>query len=113
MDGFDTKERRSVDCTRLQTLTILGDEIPSEAFNYGVNSHQIKLRLNSALIFTVTATSEGLFVPLEGCLCHLGCDYHRIALVLGTILRTIDCVYLQLPGGNSTLAELKASQSEQ
>jgi len=40
-------------------------------------------------------------------------DYHRIALVLGTILRTIDCVYLQLPGGNPPLAELKASQSEQ
>ena len=40
-------------------------------------------------------------------------DYHRIALVGGTILRTIDCVYLQLPGGNPPLAELKASQSEQ
>jgi len=40
-------------------------------------------------------------------------DYHHIALVLGTILRTMDCEYLQLPGGNPTLAELKASQSEQ
>jgi len=40
-------------------------------------------------------------------------DYHRIALVLGTILRTIDCVYLQLPGGNPPLAELQALQSEQ
>jgi hypothetical protein len=40
-------------------------------------------------------------------------DYQRIALVLGTILRTIDCVYLLLPGGNPTLAELKTSQSEQ
>jgi hypothetical protein len=40
-------------------------------------------------------------------------DYHRIALVFGTILRTIDCVYLQLPDGNPPLAELKASQSEQ
>ena len=39
--------------------------------------------------------------------------YHRIALILETILRTIDCVYLQLPGGNPPLAELKASQSEQ
>jgi len=53
-------------------VTILGDEIPSKAFNYGANCHQIKLRLNSALIFTVTATSEGLFAPLEGCLCLLG-----------------------------------------
>jgi hypothetical protein len=40
-------------------------------------------------------------------------DYHRIALVLGTILQTIDWVYLQLPGGNPPLAELKASQREQ
>jgi hypothetical protein len=40
-------------------------------------------------------------------------DYHRIALVIGTILQTIDGVYLQLPGGNPDLAELKASQREQ
>jgi len=53
-------------------MTILEDEIPSKASNYGVNCHLIQLRLNSALIFTVTATSEGLFAPLEGCLCLLG-----------------------------------------
>jgi hypothetical protein len=40
-------------------------------------------------------------------------NYHPIALVLGTILSTIDCVYLQLPDGNPALAELNASQSEQ
>jgi len=40
-------------------------------------------------------------------------NYHRIAHVLGTILRTIDCVYLQHPGGNPPLAELKASHIEQ
>ena len=40
-------------------------------------------------------------------------DYHRIVLVLGTILRTINCVYLQLSGGNPSLAELQAFQSEQ
>jgi hypothetical protein len=40
-------------------------------------------------------------------------DYHRVALFLGTILQTIVGVYLQLPNGNSPLAELKASQSEQ
>jgi len=34
--------------------------------------------------------------------------YHWIALVLGTILRTIGCVYLQLPVANPLLAELKA-----
>jgi len=40
-------------------------------------------------------------------------NYHRVALVLGTIHRTIDCVYLQLPGANPPLAELKALQMEQ
>jgi len=30
------------------------------------------IRLNSPLIFMVTAMSEGLFAPLEGCLCPLG-----------------------------------------
>jgi len=40
-------------------------------------------------------------------------DYYCIALILVTILRTIDCVYLQLPLGNPRLAELKALQSEQ
>ena len=48
-------------------MTILGDEISPTAFNYGVNCHQIQQIFNSALIFTVTATSEGLFAPLEGC----------------------------------------------
>jgi hypothetical protein len=40
-------------------------------------------------------------------------DYHHIALILGTILLTFDCVYLQLPGGNPHLAELKALESKQ
>jgi hypothetical protein len=40
-------------------------------------------------------------------------DYHRITLVLGKILRTIHCEYLQLPDLNPRLAELKALQSEQ
>jgi hypothetical protein len=40
-------------------------------------------------------------------------DYGGIALILGTILRMIDCVYLQLPGGNPPFAELKAMQSVQ
>jgi len=44
---------------------------------------------------------------------HSWRDYHRLALNLGTVLRTINCVYLQLPDGNPRLAELKASQSEQ
>jgi len=68
----DNKGRRSVDRARLYTLTILGDEIPSKAFHYGVNCHQINLRLSSGLLFTVTATSEGLLSPLEGCLSLLG-----------------------------------------
>jgi len=37
-----------------------------------MHCHQIKLRLNSALIFTVTAMSEDLFEPLEGSLYLLG-----------------------------------------
>ena len=45
------------------------------------------------------------------CWCSLR-DYHSIALVLGTILRTIDCVYLQLPDGNHPLTELQALQCE-
>jgi hypothetical protein len=53
-------------------MTILGDEIPSKVYNSGVNCHQIKLRLTSALKFTVTAMSEGLFAALEGCFCLLG-----------------------------------------
>jgi hypothetical protein len=44
---------------------------------------------------------------------HSWLNSHSIALVLSTILRTIDCVYLQLPDANPPLAELKASQSEQ
>jgi hypothetical protein len=40
-------------------------------------------------------------------------DYDSIERVLGTILQTIDCVYLQLSGGNPPLAELNASPSEQ
>jgi len=34
-------------------------------------------------------------------------DYHNVALVLGTIVRSIDCVQLQLPSGNLPLVELK------
>jgi hypothetical protein len=68
MGGFDTSGRLSVDRARLLTMTILGDKIPSKAFNDGVNCHQIILSLYSALIFTVTATSEGVFALLDGCL---------------------------------------------
>jgi hypothetical protein len=65
------KGRRSVNCARLQTVTIFGDKIPWEAFNYGVHCHQIKLGINSALIFTVRAMSDGLFTLLEGYSCLL------------------------------------------
>jgi hypothetical protein len=46
--------------------------IPSQASKYGVNCDHIKLRLNSALVFAVTAKSEGQLAPHEGCLCHYG-----------------------------------------
>jgi len=39
--------------------------------------------------------------------------YHRIALVGGTILPTIICVYHQLCGENPSLAEIKLSQCEE
>jgi hypothetical protein len=41
------------------------------------------------------------------------CNFDSVALILGTILWTIDLVYLQLPAGNPLMAELRASQSEQ
>jgi hypothetical protein len=41
------------------------------------------------------------------------CDYDRIALVIGIVLRMIQCVNFQLPGVNSPLAELNAVQCEQ
>jgi len=47
-----------------------------------VHCHQIKVRFNSALVFTVTATSEGLFAPLEGSLFVLG----AIIIVLNLFL---------------------------
>jgi hypothetical protein len=62
----------TLDSKSLWPVTILGEEIPSKAFNYGVHCHQIQLGLNSALIFSVTAMSKGLFAPLEGSLCLLG-----------------------------------------
>jgi hypothetical protein len=61
---------------------ILGDEIPSKAFNYGVHCQQIELRLNSGLIFTFTATSEGQFALLEGSLCLLGAIFTVLHLFM-------------------------------
>jgi hypothetical protein len=46
MEGFRKNGRRSVDRARLYTLTILGDDIPSNAFNYEVNCDLIKLKLH-------------------------------------------------------------------
>jgi len=69
--GRDSKEQAgavytALDSNSLSPEMILRDEIPSKAFNYRVNCHQIELRLTPALIFSVTATSEGLFAPVEG-----------------------------------------------
>jgi hypothetical protein len=82
LGGFDKKGRSSVDCSRFSTMTILGNKIPSKSFNSGVNCNKIKLRLSSALLFTVTATCEGLFSPLEECFIHLG----TIIIVLHSFL---------------------------
>jgi hypothetical protein len=70
--GVDKEGRHCVACTRLQAVTIIGDEIRWKEFNYSVNSHLINLRSNSSLIFTVKATSDGHIALLEGCLCF--CD---------------------------------------
>jgi hypothetical protein len=75
--GRDSKKQGGavypmLDYESLSPVTIPGDEILWKAFNYGVHCHWLKLRLNSVLIFTVTATSEGLFAPLEGSLSCLG-----------------------------------------
>jgi len=72
----------ALDYKSLSRVTILGDEITWIAFNYGVYCHQIKLRLNSASIFTVTAKSEGLYAPLERSLRLLG----SILIVLHSFL---------------------------
>ena len=109
MEGFDKNWRRSGDRASLQTLTILRYEIPWKAVNYGVNWHQSILSIEIhcySNVWRSICTAWRVLMPSW-------CDYHSIALVLGKILRTIDCVYLQLPGGNSHLAELKVSQSEQ
>jgi hypothetical protein len=41
------------------------------------------------------------------------CNYHRIALIFGTLLQIIIFVYLQLNGGNLPYAVLKVLKSEQ
>jgi len=86
--------------------------IPSTAFNYGVNCHQIKLRLNWALIFTVTATSEGSFAPVEGCLCHLGTIIIVVHLFLAQNFKPSIVYIFSFLVGIPLLAVLEASQSE-
>jgi len=115
--GRDSKQIRDavhtvLDPTILSPMRILRDEIPSKEFNYAVNRPQIILRLNSTLIFSVTATSEGPFPPLEGSLCLIG----PIIIVLHLFLAKYfepSIGFFQLHGGNPPLAELKASQSDQ
>jgi hypothetical protein len=70
------------------------------------------IRLNSALMFTVTVTSEALFALLEWCLCHHGTAIRLIALVPGTKLQTIDSVYIQLPSAVHRFAELNPLESQ-
>jgi len=90
-------------------MTILGDEISWKAFNYVVNCHQIKLSIDihcNSNVWRSICTAWKVFMPSWR-------GHHSIALVFGTILRTIDCVYYPLPGGNPPFAEQKALQSEQ
>jgi len=72
--GIRKNGRRSISHTRLYIIISCDDTRwwdPLKAFNYEVNSHLIQLKLNSALMFTVTATSEGLFAQFEESLCLL------------------------------------------
>jgi len=94
-------------------VTILKDEIPSKALHYGVNRHQIKLSLKSALIFTVTATSEGLFAPLEGCLCLLGVIIIVLHSCLAQYVEPSIAYIFIFPNRNPPWGEIKASHSEQ
>jgi len=88
-------------------VTIPGDETPLNEFDYGVNCHQIEVRLNSAFIFTVTAMSGGLFEPPEGCSSLLG----AIIIVLPSFFAKYfepSIVYIF-----SLLVEIPLGQSEQ
>ena len=91
----------ALDSKALLHLMILGEEISWKAFHHGVHWHQIKFRLNSALIFTVTAMSEGLFAPLEGCLFILGAImvvFHSfLAQYFETSIVYIFCFPVELP----------------
>jgi len=109
IEWFDKRTRRSVDHTRLCTVTILRDEIPWPAFNYAVCCHQMILRIDINCYSTVwrsICTTWRVFLPFWWC-------SQSIALVLGSILRTIDCVYLLFSGWKPPFAELKPWQSEQ
>jgi hypothetical protein len=56
--------------------------------------------------------SEGLFAPLAWSLYSCWRNYHCIALILGTVRRTFNCVSLQVLDGNPALEALKALESE-
>jgi hypothetical protein len=64
--GIQKQGRHRLDHIGLRTMAIFRDKILWKAYNSLVHSHHIELRLNSALIFTVTATFEGQFALLEG-----------------------------------------------
>jgi hypothetical protein len=51
-------------CKSLSPMTILEDDITSNAFDYRVSCHQDQLRFNSALMYTVIAMSKSLYAPL-------------------------------------------------
>jgi len=63
------------------------NEIPWNAFNYGVKCQQIDITLHSALILTDTARSEGQFAPDEGCLCIPGASIIVLHLFLAKYLK--------------------------
>jgi len=90
----------TLDLRSLSHVTILGDGIPWNQLNHWLNCHRIKLRSNSALIFTVTATSGGLFALLEGCLCVLGATIIELHSFLAQYIEPLIVFMFRIPVDN-------------
>jgi len=104
MEVFNKNGRRSIDCARLHTLTIIRDKILWKAYNYGVNWHQIKLSIEILCysnIWRSICTASSVLLPCW----H---NYHSIALIFDTIPGTIDFIYLQLHSGNRQFGRSKS-----
>jgi len=108
-EGFDKKGRRRVEHPRPHTVRLLAYVVHWTAFSHGVNCDQLKLSIDIhyySNVWKSIHTAWRVIMPSWR-------EHHSIALVPGTILWTIVCVYVQPPGGIPTLAEMKALHMEQ